>query len=114
MTIEVDADDVACDDADDILVMMLNGHLDLDVLLDRAERTGWAIPEPDELTVDAIIKWVHDAEATDAELRAIADSVLAELMSRLESVRELGDAYLAQTRQANERVRELEAVRAIG
>jgi len=114
MTMEIDADYICCDDADDILIMMSNGNLDLEDLLDRAERTGWAIPEPDELTVDAIIKWVHDAEATDAELRAVADSVLAELMGRLESVRELGDAYLAQTRQANERVRELESVRAIG
>lgn len=114
MTIEIDADYVSCDDADDILIMMSNGNLDLDDLLDRAERTGWVMPEPDELTVDAIIKWISDDDATDAELRAVADSVLAELMSRLESVRELGDAYLAQTRQANERVRELEAVRAIG
>jgi len=114
MTIEVDADYVACDDADDILVMMLNGHLDLDVLLDRAERTGWEIPKPEALTAEAVVKWINDAEATDAELRAVADSVLAQLMGRLESVRELGDAYLAQARQANERVRELEAVRAIG
>ena len=114
MTIEIDADYVSCDDADDILIMMSNGGLDLSDLLDRAERTGWEIPEPEALTADAVVKWVHDAEATDAELRAIADSVFAELVSRLESVRELGDAYLAQTRQANERVRELEAVRAIG
>ncbi len=114
MTIEIDADYVSCDDADDILIMMSNGGLDLADLLDRAERTGWDIPESDELTTDAIVKWVHDADATDAELRVVADSVLAELIGRLESVRELGDAYLAQTRQANERVRELEAVRAIG
>ena len=103
MTMEIDADYICCDDADDILIMMSNGNLDLEDLLDRAERTGWAIPEPDELTVDAIIKWVHDADATDAELRAVADSVLAQLMDRLESVRRL-----------RERVRELEAVRAIG
>ncbi len=114
MTLQVDADYVSCDDADDILMMMDNGCLDLDDLLDRAERNGWAMPEPDALTADAIVKWVNGAEATDAELRAIADSVLAELMDRLESVRGLGDAYLAQTRTANERVRELEAVRAIG
>ena len=114
MTIEIDADYVSCDDAYDILTMMNNGCLDLDDLLDCAERNGWAMPEPDALTADAIVKWVNGTEATDAELRAIADSVLAELMDRLESVRELGDAYLAQTRTANERVRELETVRAIG
>lgn len=95
MTMEIDADYICCDDADDILTMMSNGNLDLDDLLDRAERTGWVMPEPDELTVDAIIKWISDDDATDAELRAVADSVLAELMGRLESVRELGDAYLA-------------------
>jgi len=114
MTMEIDADYVSCDDPADVLAMMDNGGLDLSDLLDYAERHGWEIPEPEALTAEAVVKWVHDAEATDAELRAIADSVLAELMSRLESVRELGDAYLAQARQANERVRELEAVRAIG
>ena len=114
MTIKIDAEYICCDDTDDILTMMSNGNVDLDDLLDLAERLGWAIPEPDELTADAIVKWVNDAEATDAELRAVADSVLSELMGRLESVRELGDAYLAQTRTANERVRELETVRAIG
>ena len=113
MTMQVDADYVSCDDADDILMMMDNGGLDLDDLLDRAERNGWASRQV-ALTADAIVKWVNDAEATDAELRAIANRVLAELVGRLESVRERGDSYLAQTRTANERVRELEAVRAIG
>ncbi len=114
MTVEIDASYVSVSDSGDLLEIMSNSCIDFSDLLDEGERNGWAMPEPDALTADAIVKWVNDAEATDAELRAIADSVLAELMGRLESVRELGDAYLAQTRQANERVRELEAVRAIG
>jgi len=63
---------------------------------------------------DRVAKWIVEGDLTDGELRDLSYRIACELVGRLESVRELGDAYLAQTRTANERVRELEAVRAIG
>lgn len=114
---------------------------DLDIELEEISIMSWEVPamleansiDPEDLhgewqmmdryiredcetsfDFDRVAKWIVEGDLTDGELRDLSYRIACELVGRLESVRELGDAYLAQTRTANERVRELEAVRAIG